>query len=59
MKSNGVTSHHVRFNEARSLVILTLGVVKLIYEKKKWHAKQKNIRRIVKEMTRKYKMERK
>jgi hypothetical protein len=46
MKSNGLTSHHVRFNEARSLVILTLGVVKLIYEKK-------NIRIIVKEMTRK------
>jgi hypothetical protein len=33
MKSNGLMSHHVRFNEARSLVMLKLGVMKLIYEK--------------------------
>jgi hypothetical protein len=32
-------SSHVCLNEARSLVMLTLGVVKLIYEQKKWQSK--------------------
>jgi hypothetical protein len=35
MKSNELMSSHVGFNEARRLVVLTLGVVKLIYGKKK------------------------
>jgi hypothetical protein len=32
-------SSHVGLNEARSLVILTHGVVKLIYKRKKWQSK--------------------
>lgn len=39
MKSNGLMSSHVGLNEARSPVILTLGVVKLIYGQKKWQSK--------------------
>ena len=39
MESNGLMSPHVGFNEAPSLVILTLGVVKLICEEKKWQNK--------------------
>lgn len=50
MESNGLMSPHVGFNEAPSLVILTLGVVKLICEKKKWQNKlQKNEKRRVRD----------
>jgi len=51
MESNGLMSPHVGFNEAPSLVILTLGVVKLICEEKKWQNKlqKKNERRRVRD----------